>query len=310
MSNITNNDDAVFQLILATKRIYAYAGLIIIIIGTIGNVCNLVVFTHLRSLSNLASSSLLIASFIGSQFVLSIGVLSRVIFGFSGIDPLVSSIIWCKIRWLLGPLGGNTALTCISLASIERYFITSRHINRHRWITIQRARYMILIVVSIWLIALIPNAIYYTSPSCTITNSIYILFAPIFSLTTYSTLPLLVLATFCILTWSNLHEVRTSRIQCQVHKMMIAQICVVLLTSVPNVIVQIYVLATRVTIKNTLRQAHEGLLTAALTMLGFITHAGTFYVYLIACRRYRKNVKAVIFPRRTRLNRVTPQVTP
>lgn len=311
MSNVTNDSDVVFKIRLATKNIYAYLGLIMVVIGTIGNACDIVVFTRHGPLSKLASSSLLVAAFIGSQFVLSTGVLSRVIFGFSGVDPLASSIIWCKIRYVLGPLGGITALTCISLGSIERYFITSRQINRHRWITVQRARYMILITIFIWFIPLIPNAIYYTSPSCTIKNSVFIVFSPIFSLIAYSTIPLLILAVFCILTRFNLRSVgaraiRVDRIQYQVNKMMIAQICVVLFTSVPNVIVQIYSLATRTTVKSTLRQAQEGLLIAILTMLGFVTHAGTFYVYLVASRSYRKNVKTVIFRCR---NRVLPQTT-
>lgn len=93
MSNFTNVSDVIFQLRLITTDIYAYVGLIIFIIGTIGNVCNIVVFTRLQSLSGLASSWFLLASFIGSQCVLSTGVLSRAIFGFTAIDPLVSSII-------------------------------------------------------------------------------------------------------------------------------------------------------------------------------------------------------------------------
>jgi hypothetical protein len=309
----TNDNDVIFKLRLITNDIYAYIGLIMLVFGTIGNVCNIVVFILLHPLSKLASTWLLVASFVGSQIVLSTAVLSRVIFGLSGIDPLVSSIIWCKIRWVLGPLAGTTALTCISLASIDRYFVTSRQINRHQWITIQRARYMILIVVIFWLIAAIPNGIYYTSPSCTITNSVYALFSPAFILTTYSTAPSLILAVFCILTWFNLHDVRariirTNRIQRQVNKMMIAQIFVVLLTSVPSAITQIYMLVTRTTVKSSLRQAQETLLTAALSMFGYTTHAGAFYAYLIASRSYRNNVKAIILRQTNRLNRVLPQM--
>jgi len=313
MSNATNVGDVVFQIQLITTNIYAYLGLIMFVVGTVGNVCNIVVFTHLRSLSSLPSSCLLLASFVGSQFVLSTAVLSRVIFGFSRYDPLVSSIIWCKIRWVLGPAGGGTALTSIGLASVDRYFITSRQINRHRWITVRRAHYMILAVVLFWLLVLIPNAIYYTAPSCTIKNSIFAQFSPIFSLTAYSTAPLLILAVFCTLTWFNLHSdnIRTTRlssIQYQVNKMMIAQICIVLITSVPNIFVQIYTLSTRTMVKSNLRQAEEKLVTAAITMFGYTAYAGSFYVYLIASRKYRKNVRTIIFRRLNQLNHVLPQV--
>ena len=311
MSNTTDNSDIIARIQLATTNIYAYAGLFIFCVGTIGNVFNIIVFTHLRALSKLASSLFLVSSFIGSQLVLSTGVISRVIFGLTGKDPLVSSNIWCKIRNLLGPVGGSVALTCISLASVERYLVTSRQVNRHRYITLQRVRFMICIVVLLWLAAFIPNAVYYMPPSCTITNSVYSLFSSIFSLTAYSTAPLIVLAVFCTLTWLNLHSVRTrtNRIQQQVNTMMIAQICVVLLTSVPNVILQVYNLATRNTVKDNLRRAQEGLLGAVLTTLGFTAHAGSFYIYLAASRRYRKNVISFLFWYKKRPNRVSSHPT-
>ncbi|CAF0753583.1 unnamed protein product [Adineta steineri] len=313
MSNTTSNNDIVLQIQLVTRIISTYLSLTMFIIGTIGNISNIFVFTHLPLLSKLASSWFLGASFIASQLVLNTGVISRVILGFSGIDPLVSSTIWCKIRWILGPLGGSASLTCISLASIDRYFITSDQVDRHRWISVRRAQYMILIVVFIWFILLIPNGIYYTLPSCTIINTIYAQFSPIFSLVTYSIFPLLVLAIFCVLTWFNLHSnrmklIRRNNMESQVNKMMIAQLCVILLTSVPNVILQIYTLSTRTMFKSTLRQAQEGLLSAVLSELGFVTHAGTFYVYLIASRSYRNNVKNIILSYKNGLNRVLPQL--
>jgi hypothetical protein len=313
MSN-TTVDDVIIRLQSIANSIYAYFGLVMFVVGTIGNFCNIVVFLRLRSLTRLASSWFLIASFIGSQVVLSTGVLSRVIFGLSQIDPLASSIIWCKVRWVLGPLGGSTALTCISLASIERYFVSSRQLNRHRWITRRRAGYMILIVIFIWFATIMPNGIYYTSPPCAISSSDYALFSSIFSLITYSVFPLVVLAIFCTLTWTNLRSIHTrimrkSRIQHQVNGMMLAQICVVLFTSVPNVILQVYTTVSRNVVKTPLRRAQEQLLTAAVSMLGFTTYAGIFYVYFIASHQYRNNVKAIICRRQVQVNSMSHGMT-
>ena len=312
MMNISNNS-TVLRLQLVTNNIYAYVGLVIFIFGTIGNFSNIFIFMRIHSLSNLASSWLLLASFVGSQCVLSTGVLSRSIFGISGIDPLVSSVIWCKIRWILGPLGGSTALTCIALAAIDRYFITSRKISQHRWITAQRARYMIAIVVLLWLSTLLPNAVYYIAPACSIKDPIYALYQRIFSLITYSLLPLFVLAVFSALTWFNLRNINTrairlNRIQRQVNKMMIAQIGVVLLTSVPNILLQIYMWSSSMMVKSSLRVAQEGLSVAILSMLGFVTHAATFYVYLIASRKYRETAKTILFRCQNQSSRVSSRV--
>jgi len=173
---------------------------------------------------------------------------------------------------------------------------------------------MILVAAFFWLVVLIPNGIYYTAPFCTITNIVFAQFSPIFSLTVYSTAPLLVLAIFSTLTWYNLHSVsiRTvhlSSTQREVNQMMIAQICLVLLTSISNIVVQVYSLSTRTMFKSPVHLAQEGLLTAALSMFGFTTHASTFYIYLIASRSYRNNVKNVIFRCQQQQHRVLPKMT-
>ncbi|CAF0808106.1 unnamed protein product [Adineta steineri] len=87
MSNTTSNNDIVLQIQLVTRIISTYLSLTMFIIGTIGNISNIFVFTHLPLLSKLASSWFLGASFMASQLVLNTGVISRVILGFSGIEP-------------------------------------------------------------------------------------------------------------------------------------------------------------------------------------------------------------------------------
>jgi putative flippase GtrA len=67
MSNTITDSDIVLKLRLIKTDIYAYLGLIMFVIRTIGNVCNIVVFLYVRSISNLVSRWLLLASFINCK---------------------------------------------------------------------------------------------------------------------------------------------------------------------------------------------------------------------------------------------------
>ena len=88
---------------------------------------------------------------------------------------------------------------------------------------------------------------------------------------------------------------------------MLAQIALVLLTALPNALTQVYIAATRHMTKSSVRQGYEEVTYAALSMLGHVTHAGTFYVYVLVSRGYRNKVKAIIFGDQARFNRVSPQ---
>ena len=299
MSNSTDDSSLAARLHSIRDSIYMYAGLTVFIVGTIGNVCNIILFTQLDSFTRLASSWFLVMSFFGSQLFLSTAVLSRL-------------IVWCRLRWTLGPLGSGTALTFLSLASIDRYFVTSRQIHRHRWITLERTRCIIVLVVLAWLVAVIPNAIFYTSPSCTITDAVYSLASTIFSVAAYSVVPSAVMIVSSTLTWFNLRHAHARtrhriRFQHQVNGMMLAQIAMVLFTAVPNALTQVYIAATRHMAKSPARQGYEEVVVAILSMLGYVTHAGTFYVYVIVSRGYRNKAKAIILGDQSRWNRVSPQ---
>lgn len=150
MNSIRTEQSYVQQLLNVAEILFAYVGLGIFILGTIGNLINVISFARLESLKTLASSLFLLVSFFGSQIVLTFGLLTRVIRGFSGVDPVYTSIILCKIRWWIRTTGGAVSLTCVCLAAIDRYFFSCHDIHRHRWITVKRARWAILLSICFW----------------------------------------------------------------------------------------------------------------------------------------------------------------
>jgi hypothetical protein len=307
MNSTVINQDDIEQLVAISGILFAYVGLAILVLGTVGNITNVISFARLESLKTLASSLFLLVSFVGSQMVLTFGLLTRVISGFTGIDPLYTSVGLCKVRWWIRSTGGAVSLTCVCLAAIDRYFLSCHDVHRHRWFTIKRARWAILISICFWSGVFSSYAVYYTAPtslSCTIANPIFSYFVSYFNLLHYSILPLSVLSIFCMLTWHNLGQQPATylrggiRLYDQVTRMLIAQSIGICITSFPNMIWQIYVVSTNSTIKNSLRVAQENLINTICVLIGFSTHAITFYVYLIASSTFRKNVKTMFLKTR------------
>ena len=291
--------------------LFAYVGTTILIFGTVGNHLNIILFARLESLSRLASSLFLLISFIASEGVLLTALLTRVIHGFTGFDPTHSSIIICKMRWMIRTSVNAISLTCICLAAIDRYHISCGTVRHNRVITMEQARWAIFFTILFWSCVFSSYAVFYTSPtplSCTITNSIFSYFVSYFNLLHYSILPLTILSTFCYLTWKNLGQQPLTylngsrRLRDQVTRMLIAQSFLICMTSIPNMIWQIYVVTTGTLDKSPLRQAEENLISAICILIGHLPHASAFYIYAFASSSFRRGIKKIFWPG----DRITP----
>ncbi|CAF1065438.1 unnamed protein product [Rotaria sordida] len=307
MSSTTTNQYEVTQLLDIAEDLFAYVGLTILLLGTIGNMINVISFARLESLKTLASSLFLLTSCIASQGVLVTGLLTRVIRGFSLIDPVYTSVVLCKVRWMIRTAAGAVSLTCVCLAAIDRYLSSCHNVRRHGLITIKRARWSIFISICFWSSIFSSYAVFYTAPtplSCTIANPIFAYFTSYFNLFHYSILPLSVLSIFCMLTWHNLGQQPATyirggiRLYDQITRMLIAQSIDILITSFPNMIWQIYTVTSQSITKSSLRMAQENLINTICVLIGFSTHAITFYVYLLASSTFRKNVKDMLLRNR------------
>jgi len=118
--NSTADSIEIIQLQAASQIVYGPIGLVIFVIGTFGNLINIISFARLESLNTLASSFFLFASFVGSQMVLTTGLLTRVIQGLTGVDLLFISLFICKARWMVRTTSGTFSLTCVCFAAIDR----------------------------------------------------------------------------------------------------------------------------------------------------------------------------------------------
>jgi hypothetical protein len=304
-------------LVLLSQDLYGWGSLIIFLIGTFGNLLDIILFIRLESLNTLASSLFLLASFIGSQCVMLTATLLRIIYGLTRYDPLFASLFLCKARWMIGPASGAFSLTCVGLAAIDRYIlIRSQYRNK---ITLNQARLIIIIAAMFWLAFFSMYAVYFVAPApftCQLVNPVMIQLMPFVSFFVYSVIPISALSFLCYLIWHTLGQQPTTflhggnRLHDQVTRMIISQIIVVILTSFPSACYSVYTISTRTVSKNSLRLAIEALVNTVCVLIGFLTHAIMFYVYLMASSNFRRNAKIMFGVFNDRVTQLTAPLQP
>jgi hypothetical protein len=83
--------------------------------------------------------------------------------------------------------------------------------------------------------------------------------------------------------------------------MLLIQIMMILVTSIPSAINQLYFFYTQTTPKSSLRIAAEGVLSSSINLVGFSTHCFSFYAYIITSKAFRQNIQSFFFRRQRRI---------
>lgn len=108
--------------------------------------------------------------------------------------------------------------------------------------------------------------------------------------------PVPTLILFGTLTWFNFKSTRLvqrCRFEIQVTKIMLAEIIIVLFSSLPNIFLPIYSLCTQSIVKSQLRIAQDNLLSDVLTTVAISTYWAPFYAFFAVSRGFRHNLRIV-----------------
>jgi hypothetical protein len=116
------------QAILAVTQQYTiYVSFIILFGGIIGNTLNIIVFSHLRIFRKNQSAFYLITESIVNCITLSIPFTFRIGINAFNYDPSQTSIVWCKLRQVLGQACALISFTIVCFAAVDQYFSTNHH---------------------------------------------------------------------------------------------------------------------------------------------------------------------------------------
>jgi hypothetical protein len=268
------------------EQITIYGGLLLVIIGVIGNGINVLVFSTVRTYRTTPCSFYFLFASIFNIIYTTINLISRIVSVGFVIDLTRTSTSWCKIRGFCIFTFSLITLTCSCLATIDQFFATSRNVKLRRLSNIKWAHRIVVIVILIWCLHGIPVLLFYNispvSMTCTITNSGYNIYLIVYLLGLICGIPVSIMVIFGYLTYRNIHLTRTlaeRQADRQLAKMTLIHVFLVVFCMVPYSVFIAYNLITSGIVKSINRLIIEGFIITILTLLT--------YFYYTVCRLIR-----------------------
>ena len=181
--------------------------------------------------------------------------------------------------------------------------ITLPDFNWQRLITRLRAKLMLILTALFWLLIFLPSVIDYhhvqtsssTTSVCTVSTSINT-YSTYCIMVGYYFLPILFILILFGLTWYNLRRLlrRRRSLEGSVTRMMLIQMCVILISGIPAGVFVAYILAVQNVSKSLLRTVQEYIASLSVVLLTYLTTGISFWIYLFASKQFRKHIKDYI----------------
>ena len=183
------SDARVSLLNLLSWNITLYGPLIIIVIGTIGCVCNFITFTSIKLRKNSCSFYFFVAA-IFDLLTLDFGALTRLLGDHFGLAVYHQLQVYCKIRQYLVNILPALATLFIVLAAMDRFVSTSSKLVYRSWATIPYARRIAMISSIIWMASYLHYPFQAElRPTCLLPQGVYGTFAVVYSIMWTSIFP-------------------------------------------------------------------------------------------------------------------------
>jgi hypothetical protein len=311
------------ELDIISNRLMIYVGIIMYIFGIIGNILNIWVFfiwsrspsrshKHHKSGRTSNSSLYLLASSIANLFVIAYPLLTRIMFdGYKYPITENNIFILCKLRFYALHTFDLISLTCICLATFDRYLISSRKV-RLRELSTRRQQTKIIILFIICFIGLhsIPIIIYFqisNTGQCTIISTIYLYYyLCVIQIFLHGIIPIIFLSIFGILTFKQLKKIERRHrrrrrhgsisSEKQLSRMLLLMSMAIILSSIPYCIEQcLNVMFIR---DERLKSSYFFLYHVISHILYYTNPVSSFYIYYISTPNFRILVQKIIFCRR------------
>ncbi|CAF4945558.1 unnamed protein product [Rotaria sp. Silwood1] len=296
-----------------------FAGILIYVFGSIGNILNICVFTkwcrskkkskysHCCRTSN--SSLYLLGSSISNLIVIIYPLLTRILLdGYEYHIKESNAFLICKLRYYILHTFDLTSLTCVCLATFDRYLISSREVRLRKLITTRkRAKSIILLTICLFGLHDIPIIKYYgvsTTGICTIVSRIYLYYyLYIFQIFLHGIIPIIFLSVFGILTLKQLRIISRRKNHYgminsdkQLSRMRLLLSLAIILSSIPYCIEQTYYVLFNG--NNRKHTSYFFLYHIACSILFYTNPVSSFYIYYISTRSFRIQVHKILFSRK------------
>ncbi|CAF1392856.1 unnamed protein product [Rotaria sp. Silwood1] len=293
------------------------AGIIISILGLIGNILNIFVFTNWsrsrpktnqqRIISRTSNSPLyLLISSIANIIVIAYPLCTRILSdGYQYPVTQNNMFFLCQLRYYTLHTFDMISLSCLCMAILDRYLVSSRE-ARLRQLSTTRQQTKIIILSIVCLIGLhsIPIAIYYnisTSGQCIIYSTSYLYYYRyIIQIFLHGIIPIIFFSIFGFLIFKQLKMIKNQQninknlnVDKQLSRMLLLMSTTIVISTIPYSAENIYYL---IFIDSNQQQTSYVSFFHVISSLLFYTNSiCSFYVYYISTPNFRVQVKKTIF---------------
>ncbi len=291
------SSSSTIQQILAISQDYTIStNVIIVIIGFIGNLLNILVFTKLKLFrNNQCIFYLTVESIVDMGAVMFTFVLRFFMFLY-GSDLAQYSSVWCKLRTIMLQTLLLLSFFAVCFAAIDQFLSTSYSVYLRQISTMNLARRLVIVSLCFSLGHSIGFGIFFNaipSVDCVISYPILLnyysyFFYPILC----GLLPILISGSISILSYRNVRRIIRRqlpivrrRLDHQLTKLVLTRVIFLIIFVAPVVIYRIYAINTIINPTDSLRIAIERLILAFISTMFSLNYAVKFCFYIY------KNVK-------------------
>ncbi|UJR18327.1 hypothetical protein I4U23_005229 [Adineta vaga] len=314
---MSNSSDSLAETLnIVTTWIFHVCCVLQIIFGTCGNLFNIIIFTRPTLRTNPCSMYFLGGS-ITNLFEIYTVLLHQYLINAWKWTSTANSIVWCKIlNWLVNSVA-CLALWFLVLSSYDRFLISSRTVEIRRMSNTRLAKKMIAFTTLFFLIIFAPALFFFTiiksggTSGCTIQVSTYLIFINFLFVIFGCTLPIIFMVIFGTLTFINVRKsqnriapqgnnIRQERLRAndrQLIRMLLSQVLITTLLSVPFCFLNMYYTFTTILPKQQLSISDRTILNfiGNMTRLLYITSCVIgFYVYTLSSSNFNAECRRCI----------------
>jgi hypothetical protein len=297
---------------LIAQKLMIIAGIPMYILGIIGNILNIYVFTiwsrsskPRNEINNIVHPSniplYLLTSSCANLILILYPLLTRIIYdGYKYRIGQNNVFILCKFRYYVLYTCDLISLTCICMATLDRYLISSRNVRLRRLSTTRkRTKQIVLIIICLFVFHNIPIGIYFEVSNlgqCFIfSNSYSYYYLYVLQISLHGIIPICFLSIFGILTYKQLRMInRQSNMNMdkQSSRMILLMSITIVLSSIPYCIEQLYYLI--VSDDSNEISSIVFLCHVIASILFYTNPVCSFYVYYISTPNFRRQVCKLI----------------
>ncbi|CAF1276759.1 unnamed protein product [Adineta steineri] len=329
------NNATIDEVTFIAHKLIITMGIIMYVFGLIGNALNICVFTiwcrsHKQGNENNgnnrpSNSSLYLLTSSYANFILIIyPLLTRIVYdGFQYPKTPNNVIFTCKLRYYVLHTSDLISLTCICMATLDRYLISSRQARlRQLSTTPYRTKQIILLIIFIIGLHNISVGYYYEISDfddCIISSERYLYYyLCIIQIFFHAVFPICFLSVFGTLTYKQLKLSSRTTIQLNFHmdkqlSRMLLLLCIsILISSIPYCMGYTYLIAFNYI--NTKLLSYNLIIYFIAAVSFFANAVSSFYIFFISTPNFRRQVKKILqcnsifFEKNNQINVIT--ITP